>query len=67
MTLRRGGWRQITPVLVHGRRRRIMALPLGVPAYRFAGPYTIPWYKGLSSCGGRRRNAQAGALVETAF
>jgi hypothetical protein len=47
MTLRRGGWRRVTPVLVHGRRRRVMALPLGVPAHRFAGPYTIPWYKGV--------------------
>jgi hypothetical protein len=63
MTLRRGGWRRVTPLLVHGRRRRVMAVPLGVPAHRFAGPYTIPWYKGSSSCGGRRRNTQTGALV----
>jgi hypothetical protein len=67
MTLRRGGWRRVTPVLVHGRRRRVMALPLGVPARRFAGPYTIPRYQGSSSNGGRRRNTQTGALVAAAF
>jgi hypothetical protein len=67
MTLRRGGWRRVTPLLVHGRRRRIMALPPGVPAHRFAGPYTVPWYQGSSSYGGRRRNTWTGARVKTVF
>jgi hypothetical protein len=66
MTLRRGRWRRVSPVLVHGRRRRVMAVPLGIPAYRFAGPYTVPWYQGSLSRIGRRRNTQTGALVEAA-
>ncbi|KAI8889144.1 hypothetical protein K501DRAFT_267348 [Backusella circina FSU 941] len=53
MTLRRGGWRRMTALIRHGCLRRLMALPLDVPAHKFAGPYIVPWYKGSSSDFGR--------------
>ncbi|KAI8883531.1 hypothetical protein K501DRAFT_272661 [Backusella circina FSU 941] len=62
--LRRGGRRRMTALRKRGCRRRLMALPLGVPARKFVGPYIVPWYKGSSSGWCRRRNAQTGALEE---
>ncbi|KAI8883029.1 hypothetical protein K501DRAFT_333650 [Backusella circina FSU 941] len=52
--LPRSGRRRMTALRKRGCRRRLMALPLGVPAYKFAGPYIVPWYKGSSSGWGRR-------------
>jgi hypothetical protein len=58
------GRRRMSVLARRGRQRRHLALPLGVPARRLAGPYTIPWYTGSSSCGCRRRDTKTGALVE---